>query len=338
MDKRYEKQEKCSFIGTQGQKSIQQKHVLIVGMGALGSSSAEMLVRAGVGTLSIVDRDYVERSNLHRQQLYSEADCRESIPKVVAAKRRLSAINSEVQINAYVIDADPINLLPILQNVDVIMDATDNFGIRFILNDLSQKYNIPLVFGSCVGSYGNTYTFLPGKTPCLHCLLEKIPLSGATCDTVGVINPIVQMIASYQVTDCLKLLVGDITSIRSTLLSIDMWKNQHYSIRVDKAKHHDCLSCGDEAIYPYLQYDAQTKTTVLCGRNTVQIRPTQQTEMNFDLLENHLNKLGMTKRNPYLLTFEYENYRLVFFQDGRVFIHGTSDEQKAKKIYYNLMG
>lgn len=338
MDKRYEKQEKCSFIGTHGQQSIMQKHVLIVGIGALGSASAEMLVRAGVGTLTIVDRDYVEWSNLHRQQLYSEADCRESIPKAVAAKRRLREINSEVQINAYVMDADPINLLPILQNVDVIIDATDNFDIRFILNDLSQKYHIPFVFGSCVGSYGNTYTFLPGKTPCLHCLLEQIPLTGATCDTVGVINPIVQMIASYQVTDCLKLLVGDLDSIRPTLLSIDVWKNQHYLIRVDKAKRHDCLSCGEDATYPYLQYDAQTKTTVLCGRNTVQIRHPQLTEVNFDFLENHLNKLGMTRRNPYLLSFEYEDVRLVFFQDGRVFIHGTNDIQKAKKIYYNLIG
>lgn len=338
MDKRYEKQEKCSFIGASGQKSIQQKHVLIVGMGALGSASAEMLVRAGVGTLSIVDRDYVEWSNLHRQQLYCESDCHELIPKVVAAKRRLNEINSEVQINAYVMDADSNNLVQIIQNVDVLIDATDNFDIRFILNDLSQKYNVPFIFGSCVGSYGNTFTFLPGKTPCLHCLLEQIPLTGATCDTIGVINPIVQMIASYQVTDCLKLLVGDVSSIRKTLLSIDLWKNQHYSIRVDKAKRHDCLSCGPDPTFPYLQYGAQTKTTVLCGRDTIQFRPSQQKELNIDFLEKHLKGLGITKRNPYLLTFEYDTYRLVFFQDGRVFIHGTNDIKTAKKVYYNLIG
>ncbi len=338
MDNRYYKQELCSFIGAEGQKSISQKHVLLVGMGALGSSSAEMLVRAGIGNLTIIDRDYVEWSNLHRQQLYSEADCEELIPKAVAAKRRLSAINSEVKIHDYVMDADALNLPPLLGNVDVIIDATDNFDIRFILNDLAQKHQIPFIFGSCVASFGMTYTILPGTTPCLHCLLKQIPMTGATCDNVGVINPIVQMIAAHQVTECLKLLVEDFASIRTTFLSIDLWKNQHYTFRVDKAKRDDCLSCGAYASYPYLEFDAQTKTSVLCGRDTVHLRPAMKVNFSLDQLETKLNRHMSVKRNPFLMTCEYESYRFVFFHDGRVLIHGVDDIHKAKKLYYSLIG
>lgn len=338
MNNRYYKQEMCTFIGVEGQRNIKDKHVLLIGVGALGSASAEMLVRAGIGTLTIVDRDYVELSNLHRQQLYSEADCEEEIPKVVAAKRRLSAINSEVNINEFVMDADATNLPPYLENVDVILDASDNFDIRFILNDLAQKYQIPFIFGSCVSSYGMTYTVLPGKTPCLHCLLKQIPMSGATCDIVGVINPIVQQIAAYQVAECMKLLVGDFAALRATFLSVDLWKNQHYTFRVEKAKREECLSCGAYATYPYLQYDSQTKTSVLCGRNTVQLRPPANTNFSLDLLEYKLNKQLNVKRNPFLLSCEYEDHRFVFFQDGRVFIHGIDDIQKAKKLYYSLIG
>ena len=335
MDNRYYKQELCSFVGEQGQKNISKKHVLIVGMGALGSANAEMLVRAGIGTLTIVDRDYVEWSNLHRQQLYSEADCNEVIPKAVAAKRRLSAINSEVKINDFVMDADNINLPPLLKDVDIIIDASDNFDIRFILNDLSQKFQIPFIFGSCVASYGMTYTIIPGKTPCLHCLLKKIPMTGATCDNVGVINPIVQMIATHQVTECMKLLVEDFDSLRKTFLSIDLWKNQNYTFRVDKAISAECLSCGSDATYPYLDYETQTKTSVLCGRNTVQLRPPTHSSFSLERLEAKLNKFHIVKRNPYLLTCEFESCRFVFFQDGRVFIHGKDDVLKAKKIYYS---
>jgi len=338
MDNRYYKQELCSFIGEKGQREISQKHVLIVGVGALGSANAEMLVRAGIGTLTIVDRDYVEWSNLHRQQLFSESDCEEVIPKAIAAKRRLSAINSQVTINEYVMDADAINLAPLLEGVDVIIDASDNFDIRFILNDLAQKYGIPFIFGSCVASYGMTYTIIPGKSPCLHCLLKQIPMTGATCDNVGVINTVVQMIASYQTTECMKLLVEDYESLRKTFLSIDLWKNQYYTFRTDQAKSDECLSCGAEATYPYLHYNSQTKTTVLCGRNTVQLRPPANPSFSLELLEMKLKKHLKVKRNPFLLSCEFESYRFVFFLDGRVFIHGIDDIQMAKSLYYRLVG
>ena len=338
MENRYYKQQLCHFIGTEGQKKLQHKNVLIIGMGALGSANAEMLARAGVGTLTIVDRDYVEWSNLHRQQLYTEKDCEEMLPKVIAAKNRIKEINRDVTVRDYLIDGDPINLAPLVKEAHLIIDATDNFDIRFILNDLAQKYKKPFIFGSCVGSYGMTFTIIPDVTPCLHCLLKRIPVSGATCDTVGVISPIVQMIAAYQVTEALKLLVEDETALRSTFLSLDLWQNQHYTFGVDKAKSEECFSCGTSPNYPYLQYDAQLKTTVLCGRNTVQFRPPNIHSVDFEGLEASLKKVGEVKRNPFMLTFKKKDYRMVFFKDGRVFIHGTDDVNFAKKLYYQCLG
>ena len=338
MQQRYEKQELCSFIGKSGQMKLRQKHVLIVGAGALGSASAEMLVRSGIGKLTLVDRDYVEWSNLQRQQLYTESDVLQALPKAVAAERRLQQINRDVTINAHVLDANAQLLEPLFQSVDVVVDATDNFDIRFVLNDLAQKYNIPYIFAACVGSFGSTYTIIPGKTPCLHCLLKKIPLTGATCDSEGIINTIIQLIASYQVTECLKLLTEDEAALRGTYLSVDLWNNEHYNLRVNRAKDANCLSCGQNATYPYLQVEAQTKIAVLCGRNTVQLRPWEKRQFSLDELESLLKDKEKIKRNPFLISYEYDNYRLVFFQDGRVFVHGTSNILTAKKLYYGLIG
>ena len=338
MQQRYEKQELCSFIGKSGQMKLRQKHVLIVGAGALGSASAEMLVRSGIGKLTLIDRDYVEWSNLQRQQLYTESDVYQALPKAIAAQQRLQQINRDVTINAHVLDANAQLLEPLIKSVDVIVDATDNFDIRFVLNDLAQKYNIPYIFAACVGSFGSTYTIIPGKTPCLHCLLKKIPLTGATCDSEGIINTIIQLIASYQVTECLKLLTEDEDALRGGYLSVDLWNNEHYNLRVNRAKDANCLSCGQNATYPYLQVEAQTKIAVLCGRNTVQLRPWEKRQFSLDELESLLKDKGKIKRNPFLISYEYDNYRLVFFQDGRVFVHGTSDILTAKKLYYGLIG
>ncbi|MER2106748.1 MAG: MoeB/ThiF family adenylyltransferase [Solibacillus sp.] len=335
---RYEKQELCSFIGIEGQRNIRDKHVLIVGAGALGSASAEMLVRAGIGKLTLIDRDYVEWSNLQRQHLYTERDAMQMLPKAVAAKQRLQEINRDVQIESHVIDATVEQLAPFVETADVILDATDNFDIRFIVNDLAQKFRIPFIFAACVGSFGSTFTIIPGKTPCLQCLLKQMPLTGATCDREGIISPIIQLIVSYQVTECLKLLVEDEASLRMSYLSVDLWQNQQYSFQVDKAKNHECLSCGEQATYPYLAYEAQTKAAVLCGRNTVQLRPQPLQHVTLESLEYILKHHGITKRNPFLLSVDYAPYRLVFFKDGRVLIHGTSDIVEAKKIYYSLIG
>lgn len=338
MAERYSRQQLFKPIGDRGQEKIRNKHVLIVGGGALGSANAESFVRAGIGKLTIIDRDYVEWSNLQRQQLYSEEDAREKLPKAIAAKNRLEKLNSEVQIDAFVMDACAENLEGLLENVDVIIDATDNFDIRFIINDLSQKYNIPWVYGSCVGSYGMSYTIIPQETPCLHCVLKNVPVTGVTCDTAGIISPTVQIVAAYQVAEALKILVEDFAAIRKTFFMFDIWSNQNHFIKLGKIKTDDCPSCGLNRTYPYLSYENQTKVAVLCGRNTVQIRTVESRQYNFDDIEKVLKKLGEVDRNPYLLSCQLDEYRVVIFRDGRVFIHGTNDISKAKQLYYRVFG
>ena len=338
MTDRYSRQQLFKPIGFEGQEKIRHKRVLIVGAGALGSAGAEAFVRAGIGKVTIIDRDYVEWSNLQRQQLYTENDAEDKIPKAIAAEKHLKQINSEVEIETFVMDATPDNLENLLSDVDVIIDGTDNFDIRFVLNDLSHKFNIPWIYGSCVGSYGVTYTVIPGKTPCLNCILKEVPVAGATCDTSGIISPAVQIVSAYQVSEALKILVEDFASLRNTFLTFDVWSNQHYSINLEKINTDGCLSCGSFRTYPYLSYENQTKTEIICGRNTVQIRPAKTIEYSFDQLEKRLNIHGDVTKNPYLLSCQLQDYRMVIFKDGRVFIHGTNDIQLAKNLYYSLLG
>ncbi|WP_335869836.1 thiazole biosynthesis adenylyltransferase ThiF [Bacillus sp. 2205SS5-2] len=337
MNERYSRQILFKPIGTMGQANLIKKHVLILGAGALGTSNAEILVRAGVGKLTIIDRDYVEWSNLQRQQLYTEDDARLQLPKVVAAKRRLREVNSNVDIEALVMDATAQSLPPLLSGVDLILDSTDNFDIRMILNDLANQFGIPWIYGSCVGSAGMSYTIWPGETPCFHCLLEKVPLQGATCDTAGIISPAVQMVTVHQTTEAFKILVEDKKALRKGFMTFDLWNNQYYTMNVEKAKKIDCPSCGENPSYPYLKVENQTKTTVLCGREAVQIRTNQQ-DINLVELEKKLRSVGETKRNDYLLSLQYQTYRLVFFKDGRTLIHGIKDIEKAKSLYYQLIG
>jgi thiazole biosynthesis adenylyltransferase ThiF len=339
LNNRYSRQELFSPIGEEGQQKIREKHVLIIGAGALGSANAEMFVRAGVGKITIVDRDYVDWSNLQRQQLYAESDVKNNLPKAIAAKKRLEEINSDVTIEALVQDVTAEELEELVTNVDVMIDATDNFETRFIVNDIAQKYSIPWIYGACVGSYGLSYTILPSKTPCLSCLLQSIPLGGATCDTAGIISPAVSLVVSHQVTEALKLLVEDYKSLRDGLVSFDMWKNEYSCMNVQKLRKHNCPSCGENALYPYLNKENTSKTAVLCGRNTVQIRPPHKEEMDFEqykqLLEGRVNNLNV---NPYLLSFSVEEKRLVAFKDGRVLVHGTKDISEAKTIYHRYFG
>ncbi|MFD2044622.1 thiazole biosynthesis adenylyltransferase ThiF [Ornithinibacillus salinisoli] len=339
MSERYSRQELFTPIGKGGQSKISNKHVLVIGAGALGTGSAEALVRAGVGKLTIVDRDYVEWSNLQRQQLYVEVDAEQRIPKAVAAENRLRMINSEVDIEALVLDVSVEEIEQLIDEVDLIMDATDNFDIRMIMNDISQKHYIPWIYGACVGSYGISYTILPGETPCLHCLLETVPMGGLTCDTAGIISPAVQMVVAYQTTEALKILVEDYQSLRKKLVSFDLWKNQQTAIRVDKMKKEGCSSCGETPSYPFLSFENQTKTAVLCGRDTVQIRPPEQVERDLEMLAEILSEQGgKVSQNPYLLSFQIGTHRLVLFKDGRVLVHGTNDIAEAKTLYHRYLG
>lgn len=336
MTDRYSRQELFKPIGKDGQAKINQKHVLIIGCGALGTANAEILVRAGIGKLTIIDRDYVELSNLQRQQLFEEQDVVNQIPKAIAAKMRLQKINSLIEIEAQMMDATSESLLPLLSTVDLVIDATDNFDIRLIMNDLLQKNRIPWIFGSCVGSTGMSFTILPDETPCFQCVLSAAPLSGATCDSVGIIAPAVHMVVAHQTAEALKLLVEDSKSLRTKLVTFDLWNNRYQSINIERAKKDNCPTCGANPSYYYLDYQNQTKTEVLCGRDTVQIRASQPIPL--EELEKTLRALGGVKRNPFLLSITYQDFRVVFFKDGRTFVHGTSSIETAKSIYYKLVG
>lgn len=339
MSERYSRQVLFPGIGKGGQEKISRKHVLIIGAGALGSGSAEILVRAGVGKITIIDRDYVEASNLQRQQLYTEEDVAEKLPKAAAAEKRLKAINSDVIIQSIIGDATPEVLEELIVGVDLMLDATDNFETRMVMNDVAQKYDVPWIYGACVGSYGMSFSIIPGKTPCLNCLLRTIPLQGMTCDTGGIISPAVQMVIVHQTAEALKILVEDWDAVRTSFVSFDVWRNQYTTMKMSKAKFAGCLSCGEERTYPYLERENTTKTMVLCGRDTVQIRPASDREISLEQLAKQLSALGYdVKGNPYLLSVEMEAERLVIFQDGRALIHGTKDLTHAKSIYQRILG
>jgi molybdopterin/thiamine biosynthesis adenylyltransferase len=338
MDERYSRQILFPHIGEEGQVQLKNKHVLIIGMGALGTSNAEILTRSGVGTLTIVDRDYVEWSNLQRQQLFTEDDAQNRIPKVIAAKRRLATINSDVIIDAEIVDVTPVELEHLCRGIDLIIDATDNFDIRMIINDFSQKHNIPWIYGSCVGSYGISYTIIPNVSPCLHCLMGQLPIGGLTCDTGGIISPAVQSVVAHQTVEALKILTGNHVALRNKLISFDLWINQHTSIDVEKLKNENCPSCGQTPTYPFLDYENQMKTAVLCGRNTVQIRPNTGKKRDLETIARNLSKMGKVEQNPFLLSFKVGENRLVMFQDGRVLVHGTGSITHAKSLYHRYFG
>ncbi|WP_082235644.1 thiazole biosynthesis adenylyltransferase ThiF [Halobacillus massiliensis] len=334
---RYSRQELFSPIGLEGQRKIRDKHVLIIGAGALGTSNAEQLARAGIGRLTIVDRDYVEWSNLQRQQLFTETDAEKRMPKAVAAEKRLKEVNTDVFYHSCIMDVQREELEELIQEVDVLIDATDNFDTRMLINDVCQKHQVPWIYGGCAGSHGMSYTIVPGKTPCLHCLMGQVPLGGATCDTVGVISPAVQMTAAHQVAEALKLLVDDVKALYKKLIIFDMWKHSYTGIAVQHAKREDCPSCGSKADYPFMQQANQTKSAVLCGRDTVQIRPPRKMERDFNKLKESLPETEI-EENPFLLSFKREGYRFVFFRDGRVLIHGTKDITAARRLYYKIVG
>lgn len=338
MEDRYSRQILFSEIGEQGQQKLATKHVLIIGLGALGTQSSEMLARSGIGKLTIVDRDYIEASNLQRQQLYTEADATNRIPKAVASKERLQAINSDIEIISHVVDVTPEELEQLVLGVDLILDATDNFDIRMMINDISQKHRIPWIYGSVVGSYGMSYTIIPGETPCLHCLLETVPVGGQTCDTAGIISPAASQVVVHQTTEALKILTESWEALREKLISFDVWTNQTVQMDVSSVKKAACLSCGTNPTYPFLSFDQQTKTAVLCGRESVQIRPPEKQQRNLEKKAEALIKTGGTVEvNPFLLSFQISEERMVMFKDGRALIHGTNDIEKAKTLYHRYL-
>ncbi|USG67167.1 ThiF family adenylyltransferase [Brevibacillus ruminantium] len=340
MQTRYSRQILFAPIGRAGQEKLAQSRVAIVGMGALGTVSANHMVRAGVGFVRIIDRDFVEPSNLQRQMLYDEEDARQHLPKAIAAHAKLTRINSEVQIEPVVADLTARNAESLLADVDLVLDATDNFQVRYLVNDVCVKHGIPWVYGGAVSATGTFTAIRPGVTPCLRCLFPEAPNPGemATCDTAGVIGPIIHIIASYQATEAFKLLVGAEDALNPHLEHFDLWNNQHQQIKVAGGKRPDCLTCGQRQ-FSFLQPDSQDgQAASLCGRDTVQISPVEGAALDLDVLAGRLAPLGVVEKNKFLLRFHADSHTLVIFPDGRVLVQGTDDVSLARTLHARYIG
>jgi molybdopterin/thiamine biosynthesis adenylyltransferase len=340
MDMRYSRQVLFRPIGQAGQERLLGSRVAIVGMGALGTVLANHMVRAGVGFVRLIDRDFVEPSNLQRQMLYDEEDARQSLPKAIAAAEKLRRINSGVQVEPHVTDLTPYNAEELLVDTDLVLDATDNFQTRYLINDVCVKHGKPWIYGGAVSAKGMFAAIRPGETPCLRCLFPEAPKAGdaPTCDTAGVIGPIIHIVASYQATEALKLLVGARDAFNPNLEHFDLWENRHQQIRVAHTRRPDCPACGKRD-FAYLAPDTQEGMAVsLCGRNTVQITPGERSQLQLDKLAETLAPLGEIEQNRFLLRFRTEPYTLVVFPDGRVLVQGTDDISVARTLYAKYIG
>ncbi len=338
MNNRYSRQTLFAEIGKEGQEKLLSSSVLIVGCGALGAAHAETLARAGVGRLKIVDRDFVEFSNLQRQNLFSETDAKERLPKAIAAKNRLFEINSEVEVEAIVTDVNHSNIEDLIKDCDVIVDGTDNFQTRYLINDACVKHNKTWIYGAAVSSYGVTMTIIPQVSPCLRCIFEEIPGAGSspTCDTAGVIQPIISIVSAVQTTEVLKILVGKTKSLHQSLMQFDVWQNDWRKIKLG-VPNADCKTCGQRD-FEFLEAENVEFSTVLCGRDAVQISPRATSDLDLRALAQKLKSFGEVKQNEYLVRLKYDVFELTVFRDARAIIRGTDDVSVARSIYTRLIG
>jgi len=337
---RYSRQILFQPIGNSGQEKLGKSRIAIVGAGALGTVLANHMVRAGVGFVRIMDRDFIEASNLQRQMLYDEDDARQHLPKATAAAAKLAKINSSVQIEPVIADVNATNAEELLSDVDLILDGNDNFQIRYLINDVAVKHRIPWVYGGAVGSKGMFTAIRPYETPCYRCLFPNPPSGrGETCDTSGVIGPIIHIIASYQATEALKILLGAKDKYNPYLEQFDIWSNQHMQLNVQKGKSNQCPACGLSQ-FEFLDPAGDTGEdyTSLCGRDTVQITPRKKQTVDLNELKNHLSAIGSVEQNAFLLRFHIDGYTLVFFKDGRLLVQGTDDVVVAKTLYAKYVG
>ncbi len=339
---RYSRQTLFTGLGEEGQRRLLSSKVLLCGCGALGSVLAETLTRSGVGHLRIVDRDFVELSNLQRQALFDEQDVAEHLPKAIAGAKKLRRINSDVTVEAIVADIDHTNILQLVEGVDLILDGTDNFEIRFLINDTSLESGIPWVYAGCIGSHGQIMTIFPGETACLRCLLGAVPEPGTTetCDTAGILGPTVNVIASLQAIDAMKILTGQRDLVSTTLTIIDVWDGTQRQMNVkDLRERADCPAC-QQGERVWLSGKKASQTIVLCGRNAVQVSPQQTANLSLDALAEKLEGSGKVDRNPYLLRLELSEptCELTVFRDGRAIVKGTEDLGVAKAVYARYIG
>ncbi len=338
MNTRYSRQILFNPIGKVGQEKLLNSRILLVGCGALGASHAEMLARAGVGKLRIVDRDFVEFTNLQRQTLYRESDAVERLPKAIAAKNRIAEINSEIEVEPIVADVNQNNIESLIENCDLILDGTDNFSVRYLLNEACVKHSKTWIYGAAVSSYGTTMTIRPNETPCLRCIFEEMPSAGSapTCDTAGVIMPIISTISAVQVTEALKILTGNFDNLHKSLIQVDVWQNDWRKIKLS-APNEDCETCGKRN-FELLEGDSQEFFTTLCGRNAVQISAPKQTKIDLIALADKLKNIAQVKQNEYLVRFAVDNFEVTVFQDARAIIKGTDDLTVARSVYAKYVG
>lgn len=326
-------------IGPEGQKRLAGARAAVVGLGALGSVSANLLARAGVGTLRLIDRDVVEMNNLQRQVLYDEEDVRQNLPKAVAALQKLRQINAEIAIEAEPADVNPETIDQLLEGIDLVIDGTDNFETRFLINDFTLGRKIPWIYGGAVATGGLAYVILPREGPCLRCLFEEAPRTGKfqTCDTAGILASAAHWVASFQFTEALKILLGKKEAVDRRLWKVDLWKNEFRPVEVQGLRKKPCSGC-EKGEYPYLARELGSRAVTLCGRNAVQIYRAKASRVDFSDLARKLSHLGAVQYNEYLLKASIAPFEITVFQNGRAIIQGTEDAAQAKSVYSKYIG
>ena len=335
LEERYSRQVLFAGIGAEGQNRLAGARVALVGCGATGSALAALMARSGVGTIRIIDRDYVEPSNLQRQSLFDEADAAESLPKAIAAARKIAAFNSAVVVEPHTADLVPANVDLLLHGVHLILDGTDNFETRYLINDFAVKTSLPWIYTAAVGSYGATLNVLPGKTACLACIFPELPRGAfETCETAGILNTAVNLAASISCTEAMKLLVGAESQLRRTLLAFDVWQNQWSEIGTSSPRA-GCRVCGERE-FIHLAGEGRPHVT-LCGRNSVQIHERQR-PIDFSEVSARLQPHGAVRHNDFVLKFWREPYEMTLFPDGRAIIKGTTDAALARSLYARYVG
>ncbi len=339
---RYSRQVLFEPLGEKGQRRLADSRVTLIGCGALGSVVADTLVRAGVGFLRIVDRDYLELNNLQRQVLFDEQDVAEQLPKAEAARRKLNKINSEVIVEAVIDDANYTNIEALVEGADLIMDGTDNFETRYLINEVAVKHKLPWIYGACVSATGLALTIIPGKGSCLKCLFEQAPPAemSPSCDTVGVLAPVVNIVASLQAVEALKILSGNIEAVNRKLMSVDVWTSRVVALDVSGADAEGDCPCCKRGEYEYLEGGAGQQAAVLCGRDAVQINPAKGRKLDLAALAQKLAASAGSAPacNEFMLRTELEGLEVTVFPTGRAIIKGTKDIGRARSVYAKYVG
>jgi len=337
---RYSRQIRLPQLGLESQRRLRHTSVALVGCGALGGTLASLLVRAGVGHLRLIDRDFVELDNLQRQMLFDEQDVSECLPKAEAAARKLRRVNSAVELEAVVADLGPRNARALCADADLLLDGTDNLETRYLVNDVAVQGGVPWVYGACVGVEGLVLTVIPGQTPCLRCLWDEPPPPGSlpTCDTAGVLATAASVVASFQATEALKLLAGRADALHGRLLAIDVWTGRVRAVNVQAAHEPGrCVCCG-QGRYEFLDGTRASATTALCGRDAVQVLPPEGTSVDLRALARRLPASARARGNEFLLRFQADPYLVTLFADGRAIVQGTRDTAAARSIVAKYVG